>query len=166
MERRHIIFGAIVLGVLVAGLVGYGACMMEVGDESGSLGEVPPMPDASMPSLPPTLDDPPVEEAAIGRPPHVPTPTPTNPDMPRPDPGEPGEVTVDLPADPPLGQAELGEGRLAGPTTCGAVECGADEYCCVREGQCYARTCRDCCSEEGQPRPGPTTAPIPDPRAR
>jgi hypothetical protein len=164
MEKRHTIFIVVVLGVLALGLAGYGACMMDTSETTGvDLGEVPGLPDASMPEMPPEVDDPPVnpDELGNGMPSGEPAIVPGDPivpDLP------PGEVNVDLPD-----EATDNLPALDGRTVCGATTCAADERCCVHEGQCYPRTCTDCCSgEDDQPRPDETVLnpPVIDPVAR
>ncbi|MCB9594889.1 MAG: hypothetical protein H6719_19360 [Sandaracinaceae bacterium] len=165
MEKRHMLFAAVVLSVLVAGTVGYGACVMDLDDGTGILGEVPPMPDAGMPNLPPELDDPPIDREGIdrGMPGErgEPGPMPGDPIRPQPEDDDPG-VNMDMPDD-----VSANDRDLAGRTVCGAGMCAADERCCVSEGQCYPVTCDDCCSQEDRPRPTPGVLdpPVIDPAA-
>lgn len=151
MRKQHSIFIALVLGLLVAGLAGYGACTMTVDDSQSVLGEVPPMPDASMPTMPPELDDPPIDPGDLGTgvvPNHPPAIIPEEPIEPT-VPGGDDDVNIDLP-DEATGNMPNANGR----TFCGATSCGADELCCHHEGTCYPRTCVSCCSgADDQPRP-------------
>lgn len=155
MEKRHSIFIALVLGLLVAGLAGYGACTMELDDTQGVLGEVPPMPDAAVPTMPPEIDDPEIDPDGLGTgviPDHpVPGIVPGDPIVPD-DPGNDEGPNIDLPDD-----VEEGMPNATGRTLCGATTCGTDEVCCVHEGTCYPRTCLDCCAgADDQPRPDET----------
>ncbi|MEZ4335504.1 MAG: hypothetical protein R3B82_02655 [Sandaracinaceae bacterium] len=167
MTKRHSIFIALVLGLLVAGLAGYGACTMEIDDTANVLGEVPPMPDAAMPTMPPELDDPPIDPGHLGTgvmPDHPdPGVMPEDPIVPE-VPGGETDVNVDLP-DETMGNMPNVDGR----TFCGATTCGADEFCCHHEGTCYPRTCVACCSgADDQPRPDETVLdpPVINPVAR
>ncbi len=167
MLKRHTLFLAVVLGISVAGLVGYGACMMDLEETETILGEVPPMPDAGMPELPPELDDPVVDPDGLnqGLPgEQMPGVVPVDPIVPEPPAGEPGTPEVDLPEEA-TGNVNLPGGH----TACGAGTCGPHEVCCHHEGTCYPSTCLDCCAgADDQPRPDETVLnpPVIDPVAR
>ena len=155
------VFGAVVVGLLLAATAGYGACMMDIDDGGAELGEIPSA-DAGMPILPPEIEDHPVtgqDDLAGVLPGEIEDPPPL-PDAP---PEPEGEAEVNLDVEMPTQDIPDGPG-VGTPTECGAVTCSATEFCCLHEGTCYPRTCDGCCGgADERPQPGSTEQPLPRP---